>query len=81
MSMNTTFKTWDELLEYLKTQDGKCFNVNYLPKEDEFEIWIGWKPFYNYEKLIELEQDEKNKLRAENEKLKEQLEKAGLLNQ
>lgn len=39
MSMNTTFKTWELLMEFLKTVDyPQCFTVNYLPDTSEYEL-------------------------------------------
>jgi hypothetical protein len=60
-----THKTWDQLIEYLKTVDHpRCFTVNYLPDNNEYELWIGNQPYYNYEELIELEQKEKHELHS-----------------
>ncbi len=60
MSMNATFETWEELMQYLQDVDHpKCLMVNYLPNDDKYELWIGSQPYYSYEKLIDLEQKEK----------------------
>lgn len=66
MSMHATFDTWEELTKYLQTVDHpKCFTVNYIPKDDNYALWLGNQPYYSYEELIELEQNEKKELRSE----------------
>lgn len=75
MSLNTKFSNWEELISHLKNTDPpKCFTVNYLPDDDEFEMWIGNQPFYNYEQLIELEEQEKRELKQKNKRMREALE-------
>lgn len=64
MSAYITFKNYDELLRYLESIDHpKCFTVNYLPDSYEYALWIGNQPYYTYEELIKLEQEEKNQLK------------------
>ncbi|MED0704928.1 hypothetical protein [Aneurinibacillus aneurinilyticus] len=59
MSLYTTFETWDETIEYLKSVDRpQCFTVNYLPKEKEYALWIGNQPYDFYEELIEQQRQE-----------------------
>lgn len=63
MSLNTTFKSWEDMINHLQNVDApQCFTVNYLPDTEEYEIWIGNQPYYNYEKLIALEAKDNNKL-------------------
>lgn len=74
MSFYNTYKSWEDLMDYLRQVDPpQCFTVNYLPEKDEYAIWIGNQPYYNYEKLIELEQREKNELRKKIKSLQEEL--------
>jgi DNA repair exonuclease SbcCD ATPase subunit len=73
LSFYNTYKSWGELREFLqKINPPQCFTVNYLPKENEYAIWIGNQPYYSYEKLIELEQKEKAETRELNRKLTKQ---------
>ncbi|MEK5085220.1 hypothetical protein [Bacillus sp. FSL H8-0515] len=66
MSLNTTIKSWDEMVSFLQGVDHpQCFTVNFLPESGEYEMWIGNQPYYNYERLIELEEKDFNKLRKE----------------
>lgn len=63
MSMNTTFDSWVEMMEHLQqVDDPQCFTVNYLPETESYEIWIGNQPYYHYDKLIELEEKDNEKL-------------------
>jgi hypothetical protein len=74
LSLNTTFESWKELMEHLNSADyPKCFTVNYKPETDQYEIWIGNQSYYNYEKLIELEEKEKEQLRRELKECKKEL--------
>ena len=74
MSMNTTIKTWQEILDYLKTVDApQCFTVNYLPDDDEYALWIGNQPYYIYEQWIEEEEIKVKELKQQNTKLKARL--------
>ncbi|WP_272032932.1 hypothetical protein [Oceanobacillus kimchii] len=64
MSMNTTFNSLEELINHLKDLDRpQCFTVNYLPDTEQYNIWIGNQPYYNYERLIQLEEQDSDKLR------------------
>lgn len=64
MSAYMIFKDYKEILSYLENVDyPKCFTVNYLPDSCEYALWIGNQPYYIYEELIKLEQDEKNEFR------------------
>jgi hypothetical protein len=54
MSFNTIFSTYEDIINFLKNKDyPQCFTVNYRPKYDDYEIWIGNQPYENYEKMIE----------------------------
>jgi hypothetical protein len=67
MSLYTTFPSWEELIDFLhsEAEPPQCFTVNYQPNDENYAIWIGNQPYYSYEKLIELEQQEKDELRNE----------------
>ncbi len=70
MSMNTTYKTYDEVVRYLETVDHpQCFTVNYLPETDEYALWIGNQPYHVYEEWIEEEESKVKELRNENIRL------------
>ena len=74
MSYYTTFNSWDEMLDYLKKVDHpQCFMVNYLPDTQEYAMWIGNQPYYSYEKLIELEMEDKFKIKKQLDELREQM--------
>jgi hypothetical protein len=71
MSMQLSFKTYDELIESLRVADNPvCMTINYIPDEDEYLLDVGNQPYYSYEKLIELEQEEKQQLRDKLESIK-----------
>lgn len=60
MSMQAGFDTWEEIIEYLKTIDRpQCVQVNYMPKTNSYELWMGNQPYHNYEKWLE-ELDDQN---------------------
>lgn len=61
MSGQLTFKTYEEVIQYIANYHNPiCFQVNYIPKKDEYELWIGNQPYYNYHEWIEeLEQQNK----------------------
>ncbi|MFP7486447.1 hypothetical protein SFC65_19975 [Priestia filamentosa] len=64
MSLFTSISTWDELIDFLKRENPpQCFTVNYIPAKDNYDIWIGNQPYYSYEKLIELEEKDREKIR------------------
>jgi predicted RNase H-like nuclease (RuvC/YqgF family) len=72
MSYYTTFKTYTEVKEFLKdVDDPKCFTVNYKPDEQEYALWVGNQPYYEYEKWIEEEERKVKELKKENKKLEE----------
>lgn len=73
MSMYDRFKTWEDLIEYLKGEnDYRCFMVNYLPDNDEYALWIGSQPYTTYEKWIEELEEEKRVLKERIRKLEEE---------
>ncbi|MGM2306202.1 hypothetical protein HB665_15350 [Bacillus paranthracis] len=54
MSMNTTFKTWKEMLESIaKFENPICLSINYDPDKDEYKLWAGNQPYYFYDEEIE----------------------------
>lgn len=76
MSLNTTFKTKEDLMEYLNSVDiPQCFTANYLPETGEYDLWIGNQPYYNYERLIELEEKDNDKLIEKVKELEKELKK------
>lgn len=53
MSGQMTFKTYEEVVDYVKNyQNPICFQVNYLPETNEYDLWIGNQPYHNYEKWL-----------------------------
>ncbi|PFP30243.1 hypothetical protein COJ96_05895 [Bacillus sp. AFS073361] len=73
MSFNTVFKEYGDVINFLKNHDNPaCFTVNYRPKEDDYELWIGNQPYENYEKMIE---------ELETELVKADIDKAGYITQ
>lgn len=54
MSMNTTFKTWEEMLESIANFENPiCLSINYDPDKDEYKLWAGNQPYYFYDEEIE----------------------------
>lgn len=54
VSFNTVFSNYEDVINFLKNHDSPtCFRVNYRPKEDDYEIWIGNQPYESYDEMIE----------------------------
>jgi hypothetical protein len=67
MSFNATFKTYEQVLNYLHEVDyPQCFTVNYRPNENDYELWIGNQPYYIYEQWIEEVEQKVKELKKEN---------------
>lgn len=75
MSMNTTFKTWEEMLESIATFENPiCLSINYDPDEDEYKLWAGNQPYYFYDDEIEKLENIIRELRSNNTNLQSVLE-------
>ncbi|MCU5706130.1 hypothetical protein OCF67_18285 [Bacillus wiedmannii] len=71
MSMYTTTKTWDEMLEVVRSlEPPSCLSVNYDSDNDEYKIWCGNQPYSFYDDEIEKLDDEKRALKKEVKRLR-----------
>ncbi|MGU3372794.1 hypothetical protein [Bacillus mycoides] len=71
MSMYTMAKTWNEMIEVVRSlEPPSCLSVNYDPDNDEYKIWCGNQPYSFYDDEIEKLDDEKRALKKEVKRLR-----------
>lgn len=74
-TLHTKIKNIDELTDMLKKEGQPlCFTANYIPEKEEYELWVGNQPHYNYEKLIELGENDVKRVRNQYNTYKQEKE-------